>query len=209
MWALAAHYRVTRDRDWLSEGPGSPLQTMLDAFDWVSVQRRRTMREENGERVAHWGLLPPASAHDWLAGSTIFNDAFCIYGMAEVVRMLAEIDHPRAAEMQRELNDYRECLRRNYAAARDRARPLPLADGRAIPYVPRVIQELNWERIDWTYSGYGPLRAGPSARWIRTIRWSISRSPSWKRASPAARCRRWAHRPVHSSARPISRTSLT
>jgi len=67
MWALAAHYRVTRDKGWLSDGPGSPLQTMLDAFDWVSVQRRRTMREEGGTQVAHWGLLPPASAHDWLA----------------------------------------------------------------------------------------------------------------------------------------------
>jgi hypothetical protein len=160
MWALAAHFRVTRDIAWLGEGPGSPLQTMLDAFDWVSAQRRRTMREENGTRVEHWGLLPAASAHDWLAGSTIFNDAFCIYGMTEVVRMLGEIGHPRAAEMQRELNDYRECLRWDYAAARDRARPLPLKDGRALPYVPRVIQELNWERIDWTYSGYSPLRAG-------------------------------------------------
>lgn len=102
MWALAAHYRVTRDRAWLGEGAGSPLQTMLDAFDWVSVQRRRTMREEDGRKVAHWGLLPAASAHDWLAGSTIFNDAFCLYGMAEVVRVLDEIDHPRAAEMRTE-----------------------------------------------------------------------------------------------------------
>lgn len=160
MWALAAHFRVTRDREWLGQGDGSPLQTMLDAFDWVAAQRKRTMREESGKKVEHWGLLPAASAHDWLAGSTIFNDAFCIYGMTEVVRMLGEIGHPRAAEMKRELNDYRECLRRDYAAARDRARPLPLPDGRALPYVPRVIQELNWSKIDWTYSGYSPLRAG-------------------------------------------------
>ena len=31
-----------------------------------------------------------------LAGNTIFNDAFCIYGMTEVVRLLREIKHPRA-----------------------------------------------------------------------------------------------------------------
>jgi len=160
MWALASHYRITRDDHWLGRGPGSPLQAMLDAFDWVSVQRRRTMREVDGKKVEHWGLLPAASAHDWLAGNTIFNDAWCIFGMAEVVRLLREIKHPRAAELARELADYRSCLRERYAAARDRARPVPLADGTSLPYVPRMVQELDWTKLDWTYTGYGPVRAG-------------------------------------------------
>jgi len=160
MWALASHYRITRDRQWLGEGPGSPLGAMLAGFDWVAQQRRRTMREVDGRKVPHWGLLPAASAHDWLAGNTIFNDAFCIYGMIEVVRLLREIEHPRAEEMARELNDYRACLRARYVEARDRARPLPLADGTTIPFVPRIVQELDWALPDWTYTGYGPLRAG-------------------------------------------------
>lgn len=160
LWALASHYRITRDSQWLGEGPGSPLQAMLDGFDWVAKQRRRTMREENGKKVAHWGLLPAASAHDWLAGNTVFNDAFCIYGMTEVVRLLREIKHPRAEEMTREVNDYRACLRERYLEARDRARPLPLADGTLLPYVPRIVQELDWTKPDWTITGYGPLRAG-------------------------------------------------
>ena len=160
MWALAGHFRTTRDRQWLGEGPGSPLQTMLDACDWVAQQRRRTMREEGGTRVPYWGLLPAASAHDWLAGNTIFNDAFCIYGMAEVVRLLREIGHPRAEEMAAELGDYRACLHDRYAEARDRARPVPLADGATLPFVPRMVQELDWTMPDWTYTGYGPLRAG-------------------------------------------------
>jgi hypothetical protein len=29
-----------------------------------------------------------------------------------------------------------------------------------MPYVPRIVQELDWAAIDWTYTGYGPLRAG-------------------------------------------------
>jgi len=160
MWALASHYRITRDARWLGSGPGSPLQTMLDAFDWVQVQRRRTMREVDGRRVEHWGLLPAASAHDWLAGNTIFNDAFCIYGMAEVVRLAREIQHPRAEEMARALAEYRACLRDRYAEARDRARRVSLADGTSLPYVPRMVQELDWTKLDWTYTGYGPLRTG-------------------------------------------------
>jgi hypothetical protein len=160
LWALAAHYRATRDDKWLSSGTGSPLQTMIDSFDWVAEQRKRTMRELGGKKVPYWGLLPAASAHDWLAGNTIFNDAFCIYGMTEVVRLLHEIGHPRAAEMAAELNDYRRCLHDRYAEARARARRLPLADGTTIPFVPRMVQELDWTKPDWTYSGYSATRAG-------------------------------------------------
>jgi hypothetical protein len=160
LWALAAHYRVTRDEEWLGSGVGSPLQTMIEGFDWVAGQRKRTMREVGGKKVPYWGLLPAASAHDWLAGNAIFADAFCIYGMTEVVRLLQEIKHPRAAEMARELNDYRRCLHDRYVEATDRARRLPLSDGTTIPFVPRMPQELDWTKPDWTYSGYSATRAG-------------------------------------------------
>jgi len=160
LWALASHYRVTRDDKWLRSGEKSPLTAMLEGFDWVSQQRKRTMREVGGKKVPYWGLLPAASAHDWLAGNTIFNDAYCIYGMTEIVRMLREIKHPRAEEMTRELNNYRRCLHDRYAEARDRARRLPLADGTTIPFVPRMVQELDWAKPDWTYSSYSAMRAG-------------------------------------------------
>jgi hypothetical protein len=160
LWALATHYRMTRDDTWLGKGAGSPLQATIDGFDWVTHQRKRTMRAVDGKKVPYWGLLPAASAHDWLAGNTIFNDAFCIYGMTEVVRLLREIKHPRAEEMAKELSNYRRCLHDRYAEARDRARRLPLADGTTMRFVPRMVQELDWAKPDWTYTGYGPLRAG-------------------------------------------------
>jgi hypothetical protein len=160
LWTLARHYRTTRDDAWLNGGPKSPLNAMLEGFDWVTRQRRRTMHETKGLKVPYWGLMPAASAHDWLAGNTIFNDAYCIAGMTEVVRLLREIGHPRAEETGRELGDYRRCLRDRYAEARDRARPLPIGDGRTIPYVPRMVQETDWAKPDWTYTGYSALRAG-------------------------------------------------
>ncbi|MBM3474278.1 MAG: hypothetical protein FJX75_13495 [Armatimonadetes bacterium] len=160
LWALSAHYRITRDREWLGEGKGSPLQAIVDGCDWLRVQRRRTMREEDGRKVAHYGLLPAASAHDWLSGNTIFNDAFCIYGMTEAARMLREIGHPRAEEFSAELAHYRRCLHDRYVEARDRAKPIPQADGSLLPYVPRDVYELDWRGLDWTYTGYSPVRAG-------------------------------------------------
>ncbi|MBN2021724.1 MAG: hypothetical protein JW809_02935 [Pirellulales bacterium] len=158
--ALVAHYRITRDDAWLRSGDPSPLDAMLEGFNWIALQRRRTMREVDGRRVAHWGLLPAASAHDWLAGNTIFNDAYCVVAQTDVARLLREIDHPRAEEMAREANAYRQCLHDRYVEARDRARPLPLDDGTTIPFVPRVIQELDWAKPDWTYTSFSAIRAG-------------------------------------------------
>lgn len=160
LWALASHYRITRDDEWLGSGKKPPLDGMLLALDWIAVQRRRTKREEEGRKVPHWGLLPPSAAHDWLSGSVIFNDAFCIFAMIEATRMLREIKHPRAEEMAAELADYRKCLKDRYVEARDRAARLPLADGTSVPFVPRDVTELDWKTIDWTYAGFGPLRAG-------------------------------------------------
>jgi len=160
LWALASHYRITRDREWLEKGPRPPLKAMVDGCDWVLTQRRRTMREEKGQKVRHWGLLPAASTHDWLQGNTIANDSTCIYGMIETVRLLREINHPRAGEIAKELNEYRACLRDRYVEARDRARRIPMPDGSDIPYVPRDVYELDWDQTDWTYTCVGPTRAG-------------------------------------------------
>jgi hypothetical protein len=160
LWALASHYRITRDDRWLRKGAHSPLQAIVEGCDWILTQRRRTMREENGRRVPHWGLLPAASTHDWLSGNTICNDSTCIYGMIESVRLLREIGYPQAEEIARGLNEYRACLRERYQVARDRARPVPMPDGTEIPYVPRDVYELDWSETDWTYTGYGPARAG-------------------------------------------------
>jgi len=160
LWALASHYRITRDDTWLGGGKKTPLEAMLKAVDWIMVQRKRTKHEENGVRVPHWGLMPPSAAHDWLSGSVIFNDAFCIFALIETVRMLREINHPQAEEIAGELTDYRKCLRERYIEARDKATPLTLDDGTQIPFVPRDVTELDWKTIDWTYTSYGPLRAG-------------------------------------------------
>jgi hypothetical protein len=173
LWALASHFRVTRDRAWLETGPRPPLAALVSGVDWLVTQRRRTMHDREGRLLAqaragdghvdHFGLLPPASAHDWLAGATIFNDAYCIYGMTEVVRLLREIGHPRAAELERELAAWRRDLHDRYAEATARAAaqfPVTYADGTVLEYVPRMVAELDWRKLDWTYTGYGPLRAG-------------------------------------------------
>jgi hypothetical protein len=160
LWALASHYRITRDREWLGEGPGSPLHAIISACDWIGVQRKRTMFEQSGKKVPQWGLLPASSAHDWFAGHTASNDLFCIFGMIESVRLLREINHPHAEEVAHELKDYRSCFRDRYREARDRARRVPLPDGSDFPYVPREVSEVDWTAVDWTYTWGSLIRAG-------------------------------------------------
>ncbi len=43
MWALASHYRITRDDRWLGRAPGSSLQAMRDALggDTLSIMKRQ------------------------------------------------------------------------------------------------------------------------------------------------------------------------
>jgi hypothetical protein len=62
--------------------------------------------------------------------------------------------------MAKELKAYRDCLRDRYNEARDLARPVPVPGGGTIPYVPRDVYELDWQKVDWTYANYGPVRAG-------------------------------------------------
>lgn len=168
LYAIASHYRITRDDKWLGKGKGSPLQAMLDGCDWIMVQRRRTMKEvidtgspvfgTSSQKTSNWGLLPGAKVHDWLAGNAFINDSWSIYGMAEVAKVLREIGHSRAQEIIDEVSDYRKCLAEAYERARDEARPLPLQNNSSIPFVPNQIGVKDWEKVDWTYTSYGPLR---------------------------------------------------
>jgi hypothetical protein len=73
---------------------------------------------------------------------------------------LHEINHPRAEAMTKELRDYRQCLHDRLVEVRNRARPLPLDDGTTISFVPRLTEELDWAKPDWTYTGYSATRAG-------------------------------------------------
>ena len=57
LWALASHYRVTRDRAWLGEGPGSRLEAIITACDWLAIQRRRTMRGRGRQESSSMGTI--------------------------------------------------------------------------------------------------------------------------------------------------------
>ena len=133
LWALAEHYRLTRDREWLAVVAPS----MVDAADWVFRQRRNTMKELPRSRGWERGFLPAGSLEDvtefhyWLS-----TNALTWRGVDVVARALAEIGHPEAARLGREADAYRQDLVRGFEEMRRHTPLMRLKDGRWVPHYP-------------------------------------------------------------------------
>lgn len=129
LWALADHYRFTRDDAWLQQAaPG-----IRAAADWIVRQRARTAARPEPER----GLLPAGSLEDigdwwpWLS-----TNCYTWRGLDAAAWALAQASHPDAPRLRREADDYRAAILRNFRAARDRAPVVRLRDGTCVPHIP-------------------------------------------------------------------------
>jgi hypothetical protein len=120
------------------------LPNILASCDWITRERNATKTlEANGERPVTYGLLPSGQAADWWAaqfGEThdnwIGSDAFNYLGLKTAAEVLSDIGHPRAAEISREADDYRECIRVAVRMATERATKITYPNGSLAPWVP-------------------------------------------------------------------------
>jgi hypothetical protein len=105
---LADYYLMTKDREWLEAN----LSIILKACDWVSRERNATkVYEEDGTKVAHYGLLPKGRVHDWPdKGYFFLSNATTWQGFDLMAAALADIGHPAAAQYVAEANDYKQCI---------------------------------------------------------------------------------------------------
>src|SRR5690606_31206705 len=92
-------------------------------------------RAEGHEGVE--GILPPARYSDrpWLTQG-VWSDGWNYKGLTTAVRLLQQLDHPRAAEFEREARDYRETFLTAFRKAAADARTWTDADGNGHPLVP-------------------------------------------------------------------------
>ena len=108
MFALAEHYRLTGDTNWLITN----LPRMKANAEWILRQRQLTGHIiPNGERLWNKGLLP---AHVVTPDSFVmhmdFYESEAYYWMAvnSVAEMLAQVDPAGAAKMAKEARRYRK-----------------------------------------------------------------------------------------------------
>jgi len=172
MAALANHYWLTGDRDWLARV--SPH--LVEACEFVTRERRQTMVLRDGQPAMEWGLLPAGRLEDnreWAHWFAV--NAHAYRGMAALADVLAEIEHPQASALQVGAEEYRQDIRRAVHRATESSPVVRLRDGTFIPHVPSrtglLGRDLGWFR-EAAYGALQLLECGviagnePEATWI-------------------------------------------
>lgn len=144
MWAMAEHYALSGDQEWLNKNASKLVQ----ACKWIKEQRSRTLKL-TGYREIERGLLPPGSLEDigdwrvWLS-----NNLFSWWGMKKIGHALAYIKHPDANWIIQEADDYAKTIISAFNEASMRSPLVPLKDNTWIPQIPSEVHRrgrcLGW-----------------------------------------------------------------
>lgn len=154
LWAIGQHARLTGDWPWLA----SHADRLALACEWIVEQLRRTRRRAaRGEKALAYGLLPAGNAFDWGFGHMYWSDAHTYRGFKEIAACLRRVGHSQADRYLAEAEAYRRDIVTSVTRARDAAKPMPLANGQTIPYVPMSPETLDYFQPDWAYVACGPL----------------------------------------------------
>jgi hypothetical protein len=110
LWALADHYRFTRDNEWLRR----VAPKVFAGCDFIVRERKRTMVvDANGEKPLHYGLAPAgcvADPRDWQYSFML--NAWFYAGLKNCADILVHVDPAKAASLQKEAADYKSCILR-------------------------------------------------------------------------------------------------
>ncbi len=149
LWSLARHYKYTRDKAWLEK----TLPSMFKAVEWIERQRKATMHEDiHGRRPIEYGLLPPGHLEDNADWGYWFSvNAYCVAGMTEMARAMADIGHPDAEKIARQAAGYCEDLRSSVIRTAEISPVVKMRDGTYSPYIAT--------RARQRFRQFGPLQA--------------------------------------------------
>ncbi|MBN2022179.1 MAG: hypothetical protein JW809_05250 [Pirellulales bacterium] len=108
LWAMAEHYKLTRDEKWLRRVAGQ----LIAGCDWIARERARTKLTENGQKVKHFGLLPKGRPSDlYIWDNWYWTDAYSYMGLRGVADALAAIGmKDEASRLAAEADDYKACI---------------------------------------------------------------------------------------------------
>jgi len=149
LWTLGEHYLYSRDRQWLIHA----WPHMERAIAWIQKQRETTRKTGlNGEKLPGFGLMPASSLEDNSDWAQWFStNSFAWAGYDRAATALADIGHPKAAEMRRMADEYLKELREAILRAVSDTPVAQMRDGTYSPNVP-IEPFLRFRR-------FGPQRA--------------------------------------------------
>jgi hypothetical protein len=134
LWLIAHHWRMTRDREWLERS----ADKIVKACDWIIRERQATMKTgEEGGKPIEYGWLPAGGLEDvqdywfWQATNSATD-----WGFQAVAAALADINHPRAKELQAEAAAYHRDFMAGMTEARVRSPVVKLRDDTYVPKFP-------------------------------------------------------------------------
>jgi hypothetical protein len=135
LWALAEHYRYTRDEAWLKHA----APAIVKGCDWIVGQRKRTIEiaDKSPIRAIERGLLPPGSLEDigdWR--SWMSNNVFSWWGMDSAAKVLESAGHPDGGRLRAEADAYKKDIWAAFEEAMRRSPVVRLRDGSWIPHIP-------------------------------------------------------------------------
>lgn len=147
--AVADHYRLTRDRDWLL----AHKDGILSACRWVEAVRQST-KTETFARQHGYGLMPPGQSTDSDFSSThvqwFHTDIWTLYGLSAIADALIACGVPEGETVKAQAEDYLSCFLHALDAA--------VLDTEDMPEHPE----------DYDFSAYlfmGPLERDRIAAW--------------------------------------------
>ncbi len=107
--AVADHYRLTRDRDWLL----AHKDGILSACRWVEAVRQST-KTETFARQHGYGLMPPGQSTDSDFSSThvqwFYTDIWTLYGLSAIADALIACGVPEGETVKAQAEDYLTCF---------------------------------------------------------------------------------------------------
>ncbi len=109
LWALAEHYKLTGDKEWLKHA----AHQMIASADWIIRERHKTMTPAAGERPRFYGLLPKGRASDNPELNYFYwTDTYSYAGLRGAADVLSDAGLAKEAQrLSAEADDYRACIR--------------------------------------------------------------------------------------------------
>jgi hypothetical protein len=134
LWALADHYRFTRDNEWLRR----VAPKIISGCEFIARERKRTKTlGPSGAKPLHYGLAPAgcvADPRDWQYSFML--NAWFYAGLKNCAEVLNQVDPAKAHAFEADAADYKECILRAFKESVAISPVTRLLDNTSVPSAP-------------------------------------------------------------------------